>query len=252
MLTVSDPENHVVRRITAPGSAGLHRISWDLRFPSSTPIRSAGSENRERFESGPLAVPGPYQVTLSQYARGAFKTLAGPVSFMTEPTGTATLPAADRDALLAFQRKTARLQRAVLGAVNAMEEAGNRVALIKKAIMDTPVSEMDLFARARDLEIRLAEIRTSLMGDATVSSRNEPVLPGIRSRVQEIVSGQIASTSAPTLTQEENYRIAAVGFEKVLDELSRLIRENLAALESRLEEINAPWTPGRIPVWQPE
>lgn len=252
MLTVSDPENHVIRRITTPGSAGLHRISWDLRFPSSTPAGSAASQNRGRYGSGPLAVPGPYQVTLSQYARGTFKTLAGPVSFMTEPIGTATLPAADKDALLAFQRKTARLQRAVLGAVSAMEEADNRVALIKKAIMDTPDAEMDLFNRARELEIRLAEIRTSLMGDATVSSRNEPVLPGIRSRVQGMVSGQIASTSAPTLTQEENYRIAAGGFKKVLDELSRLIRENLAALESRLEKINAPWTPGRIPVWQPE
>jgi photosystem II stability/assembly factor-like uncharacterized protein len=252
ILTVSDSENQVVRRITAPGSAGLHRVSWDLRFPSSNPVRSSESENSRRSASGPLAVPGTYQVTLSQYAGGIFKTVAGPVPFITESIGTATLPAADKNTLLEFQKKTARLQRAVLGAVNAMEETFNRVILIKKAIINTPGSEMNLFAAARELELRLIKIRTSLMGDATISSRYEPVLPGIRSRVQRIVGGQITSTSAPTQTQQEEYSIAAGEFKKVLDELSLLIKQDLAGLESSLEKINAPWTPGRVPVWHPE
>ena len=252
ILTVSDSENHVVSRITAPGSAGIHRVSWNLRFPSSTPVRSAAPEGRERQASGPLTVPGTYQVALSQYARDTFKTLAGPVSFRTESTGTATLSATDREALLEFQGKTARLQRAVLGAVNTMEEANSRIKLIKKAIMATPGSEMNLLESTRELELRLAEISVNMTGDDTISSRNEPVLPGIRSRVQGIVSGQISSTSAPTRTQEEEYRIAAKEFERVLEELSRLIKKDLAAIESKLEEIKAPWTPGRVPVWKPE
>ena len=252
ILTVSDSENHVVRRITAPGSAGIHRISWDLKFPSSTPVRSAAPAGRGRQASGPLAVPGTYQVTLSQYARDTFKILAGPVSFRTESTGTATLSAANRKALHEFQGKTARLQRAVLGAVSAMEEADSKIKLIKKAIMATPGSEMNLLEATRELELRLADIRTSLTGDDTISSRNEPALPGIRSRVQGIISGQISSTSAPTRTQEEEYRIAAREFEKVLAELSLLIKKDLTGIESKLEEIKAPWTPGRVPVWQPE
>lgn len=252
ILTVSDPGKNIIRRITGPGTAGTHRISWDLRFPSSTPVRTSGSGNGGRNSSGPLAVPGTYQVTLSRYHRDVLETLAGPVSFLTEPTGTASLPAPDKAALNEFQRKTARLQRAVLGAVHAMEEASERISLIKNAILETPGSEMKLFETARNLELKLAEIRTEFSGDETISSRNEPVLPGISSRVQEIIGGQAASTSAPTQTQRDQYQIAAKQFKKALDDLTRLIKTDLADLEGRLEEINAPWTPGRVPVWEPE
>ena len=133
-----------------------------------------------------------------------------------------------------------------------MEEADSRIKLIKKAIMATPGSEMNLLESTRKLELRLADIRTSLMGDSTISSINEPVLPGIRSRVQGIVSGQITSTSAPTATQEESYRIASEEFNTVLPELTKLIKTDLVEIENKLEEIKAPWTPGRVPVWQPE
>ena len=252
ILTVSDSEKNIIRRITGPGTAGIHRVAWDLRFPSSTPVRASGSGNNGRNSSGPLAVPGTYEITMSRYYRDEFKTLAGPVSFITESTGTTTLPAPDKAELHEFQRKTARLQRAVLGASNAMEEASERISLIKKAVLDTPGSDMELFETARGLELKLAEIKTALAGDETIGSRNEPVLPGIRSRVQGIIGGQIASSSAPTQTQRDQYQIAAGQFKKVLDDLSRLIKKELADLENRMEEISAPWTPGRVPVWEPE
>ena len=252
ILTVSDTADNVIRRITAPGTKGIHRISWDLRYPASTPVRGGGSGSRGRSRPGPLAVPGSYKVTLSRYLEGSFQALAGPVEFTTESIGTATLPAEDREALLAFQKKAARLQRAVLGAGNALEEASERIASVKKAAMETPGLEMAVLSRIRDLETKLEDIRVKLNGDSTISSRNEPTLPGIRSRVQGIVSGQITSTSAPTATQDESYQLAAEEFGKVLPELTKLIRTDLAEVEDILEKSNAPWTPGRIPVWQPE
>jgi len=253
ILTVTSSDNQVIRRVTGPASSGIHRVSWDLKFPSSRPLTDSASRSDSRGRSGPLAVPGEYKVTLSRYSRGEFTQLAGPVEFSTESLGTASLPADDREALLEFQQKTARLQRAVLGSVNAMEDARTRIRLIKKALMNTTGTEsLELYDQAREIELKLEEIRTSLLGDSTVSSRNEPVLPGIRSRVQGIISGQISSTSAPTGTQREAYRIAAEEFGRTLENLTALIREDLAELEGRLEEINSPWTPGRIPVWDPE
>ncbi len=251
ILTVTDSENRVVRRITGPGSAGLHRISWDLRFPSGRPLDSASNANAPG-RSGPMTVPGTYQVTLSRYAGDTFEVLAGPEIFTTESIGTASLPAKDRKSLQEFQEKAAGLQRAVLGAVKAMEEARTRVSLIKKAILNSGEADIGLLNKARDLELRLEEIRNKLMGDATISSRNEPVPPGIQSRVQGIISGQIASTSAPTRTQEEDYSIASREFERVLKSLTVLIKKDLSELEDHLEEINAPWTPGRVPKWDPE
>ena len=69
-------------------------------------------------------------------------------------------------------------------------------------------------------------------------------------RVQSIVGGQWNVTSAPTGTQRDAYRYAADAFGGVLEDLRELIEEDLAALEDRLEEAGAPWTPGRVPEWE--
>ena len=46
--------------------------------------------------------------------------------------------------------------------------------------------------------------------------------------------------------------IAGKAFEKTLADLQRLIEQDLAALEERMEQAGAPWTPGRVPRWEME
>ena len=45
----------------------------------------------------------------------------------------------------------------------------------------------------------------------------------------------------------DNYRIAREAFEPVLKKLTALVEEDLKALETKLEEAGAPYTPGRVP-----
>jgi hypothetical protein len=85
-----------------------------------------------------------------------------------------------------------------------------------------------------------------------MSSRFEPAPPSIVGTVQRIVSAQWTSSSAPTGTNQAAYSAAAAAFEPVLEELRRLIEEELRALEAELEAAGGPWTPGRVPRWQPE
>src|SRR5207237_10908748 len=37
ILTVTDPEGHTVRRLSGPVTAGVQRVTWDLRYPPTTP-----------------------------------------------------------------------------------------------------------------------------------------------------------------------------------------------------------------------
>ena len=108
----------------------------------------------------------------------------------------ASLSAADREALLAFQRKTARLQRAVLGTVRAAREAADRIRHIKKGLDDTPGAGPELMERVRELETRLKEQQLRLSGDSTISKRWHPTPPSISDRVDRMVWGQWTSTSA--------------------------------------------------------
>jgi photosystem II stability/assembly factor-like uncharacterized protein len=254
VLTVTDDAGNVVRRITGPVTAGFHRVAWDLRYPAADPVNLEPSTPRPWSEapSGPMTVPGRYSVSIAQRVRGEVTPLGQTQTFETVPLGTATLPAGDREELLAFQRQTARLQRAVLGSARAVREAQNRITHIKQALDDTPGADPALAERARKIEMQLADLQVELSGDRTIRRRSEPTPPSIVSRVQRIVGGQWASTSAPTQTNRDAYRYASELFSPVLSKLTRVIEVDLVRLEQEMDSAGAPWTPGRVPRWSAE
>jgi len=254
ILTVTDEEGHVVRRITGPVTAGFHRVAWDLRYPASNPVSLRPPSEDNPFAdppAGPLAAPGAYQVQLATRVDGMLKPLAAPVSFRCAPLGEATLPVADRAATLEFEQKTARLQRAVLGAVEAGREAQTRLSHIKKALDDTPGADPALMDSARAMERRLLGLMTSLNGDATVRRRNEPTPPSIVEDVGTAVAGQWTQTHGPTATHRACYENAASRFQDVLAGLRTLVETDLVRLEHQADAAGAPWTPGRVPEWRP-
>jgi hypothetical protein len=230
-------------------------MAWDLRLPASTPTSLTPPPTDNPFADppmGPLAAPGEYKVSLAKRVAGKVTPLGEPVTFTATPLGTASLPATDRAALLAFEKKTARLQRAVLGSVRAADEAQTRLDHVKKALLDTPGADPKLGDEARAIETRLKDLRIVLTGDETIGSRNEPTPPSIVDRVQQIVGGHWTTTSAPTQTHRRAYDIAAGQFSDVLIRLRGLIDGDLRRLEESADAAGAPWTPGRVPRWVKE
>ncbi len=252
-LTVRDAEGTVVRRLSGPTAKGFHRVTWDFRLPDSLPTRLEEPESDNPFATppaGPMVVPGTYAVSLSKRIDGEIVPLGEPRRFEAVALGTASLPAEDRVALVKFQRETASLQRAVLGAARALEETENRLAHIEKALLQFPDADTALLDEARSLEDRLYQIDVALNGDRTIRSLREPTPPSIVERVQSIVSGHWRSTSAPTETHRAAFRIAGNAFEPVLEQLRGLIAEDVRTLEAKLDAAGAPWTPGRLPHWK--
>jgi hypothetical protein len=197
-----------------------------------------------------MVVPGTYEVSLSQRVDGVVTSLGEPQTLEAMALGTASLPAEDKRALLGFQQETAALQRAVLGSIRAVEETASRLDYIARAILQSPRADAALLSEARALEDRLHAIDVALSGDATIRSRSESTPPSISDRVDDVVSGHWTSTSAPSETQREACRIAGEAFEPLLEDLRRLLEDDLPALEAKLDEAGAPWTPGRIPRWR--
>jgi len=250
VLTFRDDAGDVVRTLTGPVTAGLHRIAWDLRRSAPNPVELTPPTDRAPWDTpplGPAVVPGTYTVTLARRVDGVVTPLAGPETFRALPAGLATLPAADRAELAAFQRRTAQLQRAVLGASRAAAEAASRLEHLAAALQDTPAADPALRVESRALAERLADLRSQLSGDPTVRRRNEPDPPSIQERVARIVDGHWSASSAPTRTQRDAQRIATDAFTPLLAELRRLIEVDLRAIEERAEAAGAPWTPGRVP-----
>ena len=254
LLIVKDEEGNVVRRLSAPAKAGFHRVAWDLRFPPANPVRLESGE-RDLFgggPQGPLAAPGKYTVTLARQANGVVTPVGQPQTLQAVPVGMTELSAQDQEKQLAFQRRTARLQRAVLGAAEAVEEARTRIQYIQKAIPQTPKADLKLSEQARNLDLHLQDIQVKLTGDPILASNNAPTPPAIVDRIQNVVGSHWSVSGAATRTWEEDYNIAAAEFAPVLEDIRKTIGTDLKGLEDQLENAGAPWTPGRLPSWQPE
>ena len=257
VLTVTDEAGHVVRRLSGPTTAGFHRVAWDLRYPPADPSTTEpfvfpDDDLYSTPPIGPMAAPGTYRVSVATRVDDRLTPIGEPQVFQAVPLGASSLPPADRAATLAFEQKTARLQRAVMGTSEAAGDLRRQLALIRRAVEDSPKSDAALMDDVRRIEGRVRDLQRTLDGDAVVRRHGEPTPPSIVERVQGIVAGHWLSTSGPTGTHRRSYEVAAEMFAPVLDDLRTLVEVDMKAIASRLEAIGAPWTPGRVPAWSPE
>jgi hypothetical protein len=175
--------------------------------------------------------------------------LGGAQSFKVVAEGSSSLSREDREAQEQFQRKVARLYRAVSGAIHTGEELETRLKAIRTALHETPTIEKELGATADALAQRNRELLRVLRGDQELAKRNEPVPSSINDRVNSIMEGERFALTKPTQTHLDAYNIAASEFTEALAKLHALVVVDFAKLEKDMEAAGAPWTPGRVPEW---
>ncbi|RPI59779.1 MAG: glycosyl hydrolase, partial [Ignavibacteriales bacterium] len=246
LFTIYDQAGNVVRKLKTKVESGINRLTWDLRYASTDPIKKATDEN----PSGYPVMPGKYKVTMSISIDGLLKEVAGPVEFEAKVLNNVTLPASDRSELIAFQNKVNDLNRAVNGAIEVSSDLKSKIEIIKTAIKQTQNAPQSLIDEANRIADENTTLYRKLVDDEVLAKRNEPTYPGISARVGEVVYGMWTSTSAPTNSYRQNYQIASEEFKPVLETLKRLVEIDLKNIETEMNRLNAPWTPGRVPDWK--
>ena len=243
ILTVTDEDGRVVRRLTGRTSSGITKVTWNLRYPAAGPVRSSGSSG-----SGPFVVPGTYTVSLAKHVRGEITTVGEPQSFEVYLLDEVDTPRSAE--VLAFEQQAQRLQRAVLGTNAAAGEAMNRVNLLESALDATPNADAQIRTDLVELKNSLREVQWALNGDPTVGRRREATPPSLTRRLRRFTSWGTLLHSVPGL-QREQYDIVAAEFGAILERLRQLVEVDLKRIEDAAEAAGAPWTSGRIPNWRP-
>jgi photosystem II stability/assembly factor-like uncharacterized protein len=248
---VYDESGVPIRRVEGSTDSGFQRAAWDLRYPpvSLRDHMEEGEDFPPAGALGPLVMAGNYSVRMFQKTDGAVTELAGARNFKVVADGTSSLSASDRAAQEEFQRKVARLYRAVSGAVHTAEDVETRLKDIRAALKETPASEKQLSAAADSIEQKDRMILRALSGDTEMQKRNEPVPSSISDRLQAIMEGERFSLAKPTQSHLDDYNIAAADFADELGTLRALVEVDLVKLEKDMEAAGAPWTPGRVPEW---
>lgn len=252
LFTVTDASGEVVRHIKTAATKGLKRLVWDFRYNTPAPVTGRFKPAPDQLfgdeEKGHLALPGRYSVTLSKYEDGVLTPLAGPVSFEAKSLNNATLPAADKQAYLDFCKKVSRLRKAVSAANMIRNDLNTTLGHIQTALHDMPAPPQELLKKAYDISRRLNAVGAQLNGDRTLARREFETPPSLSGRVGLIEDGMWNTTSAPTETYQENYRIASKQLGPVLEEIKAIARE-IEDMQRQLEMKGAPATPGRWPQW---
>ncbi len=262
VLTITDADGRIVRRLDGPARSGMHQVTWDLRYSGQSPISAGGgAAEGGRFGGGggggasrgggrgPLVTPGPYTVNLAIRQPDGTLRDYGNQTFTAEPPPSFTATVATSTEVRDFRLATARLQRAVMGTMSLLTETSARVTALQSALQQTLVPSEALQRDAVALERRLDSLRVDLTGDNLPSRLVEATVDGLVDRLNSVVSGHWGTQNAPTGTQREQFAIVTHDFPPLLARLRAIIEGDLHTLETRAEAAGAPWTPGRIPTW---
>ena len=248
ILTVRDAKGEVVRRLYGPTTAGIHRVTWDLRLPAEAALGLKPSYAYAKPEKpeGFLVGPGRYTVTLSQRSDGKTVPLAGPVDLEVVPLRKGgALPGADPQEVAAFWKRVSTLSRSMSAASQSMKETHERLKTLELALDRSRSESGPLDDELDALRTTLDELRETLYGNPTKGELRKPEPPTVSGRLSFAAEGTRDSTYGPTPAHEKNLGLAEQGFEDVRKRLNRLVMQDLPAFEKRLQAAGAPWSSGQ-------
>ncbi|MDP2721876.1 MAG: hypothetical protein Q8O72_03885 [Bacteroidales bacterium] len=250
VFTIKNKGGQTVRTLYKKASKGINRANWNLRYGSLAPVNLKKDQFDPTIESGNwmLALPGEYSVTLSMVKDGEMKQLTDAVNFNAVVLNNTTLPAANRAEMVAFYDQVNELYRVYAAATDFREELEKKTAFIQQALQQNNEASMELKDQAQKIKYQLDDLKFVFEGTPAKASWEEvpPEHMPLDGRFDAIAWTAWQSTSSPTETQKENYRILMEEFPPVLAKLNNLDQE-LKEMDKALDEMKAPHTPGRIP-----
>jgi photosystem II stability/assembly factor-like uncharacterized protein len=247
-LTIRDAAGNVVRKLPGSTGKGMVRATWDFRHAGTA---GGGRRRGGGGGGGPIAVPGKYTVEVSQMVDGAVSEVIPKTEFEIEPLTFGDTTEINRQAIIEFSKQVLKLSNAVNAANQLSAEATEQLSAIEALTKSASEVDPALWNEIRALQVRLLDVQEKFSGDPTKTRRNEGAMPGLMNRLSNAMMGAMGTTTGPTGTHRRQYEIASEEFEAALVTLNQLLDTDIPAMLKRLDEVGAPWTPGRaIPKWK--
>jgi hypothetical protein len=155
------------------------------------------------------------------------------------------LPGAAPQETAAFLARLAEVGRATSAASQAVGQAQKRTEELRTALDRTRSAPATLDAELYAIRQELHAIDEALGGSRARASVEDDGVATITRRLQVVQLGTTWSTYGPTPTHRRSLEIAETEFAAVRERLNALLNQRMPALERKMDEAGAPWTPGR-------
>ena len=182
---------------------------------------------------------------MSKVINGASTDIAGPVSFRTKTLNDVTLPAENRRELSAFQEKIGRLQSAIRTMNGRLNNSSKELQDMRAAAQGIKTDNSKILMGIDLAEQKIAKIQRKLNGERLAYRLDIDLPPSISDRVNRAAYGVLSSSSAPTNTQRDAYKIASSDFQPLEKELNSFIDNDMKRIIDMLNRSDAPYTINR-------
>jgi len=253
IFTITDENGNVIKKLYKSASKGVNRVTWDFAYESFLPVNTKKFEpvpsGGGRRGGGIQVMPGSYKVSMSIYSKGSVKELAPAESFICKPLNLATFTATDLKSKYSWIKEASGLSRTIYGTLSYTNELLDKVNAVMQAVHQTPVESPELMKEAVRINRELEDILFTINGPSAKASREEipPMEMPISERLGEVAAGTYGTTGEIPIIAKEQMEILRSEFPPVLERV-RKAGLDLQELDKKLDQVKAPWTPGRIPV----
>jgi len=251
LITIKDEAGDIIRNFTKKPTKGIMRFNWDLTYNSTHIVNAKKFNPLKQSKGGIYVLPAKYTVEVSMVKNGKAKLLTERKSFKVVALNNTTLPAQDRFAMVNFQKEVSELSKAMHATLSLVNDMKEEIATMQQTAITLPHAHSTLISALQILDKELRDIQLAFKGRKPKASWEEvpPTTMPLMKRLNSIIQAQINSTSDITTTSEKSYSILKDQFPPLLEQTKTIAKVKLPELRQLMNEINAPYTKGRIPKW---
>ena len=239
-VEVRDSGGDVIKRVEGKVNKGLHRITWDMKHTSTSPLTDKESKDR-----GLMALPGTYTATLFKRVNAKVTQLSEPVSFELKPIVQGALEGATYEEITAYSDKVSTAQKRALSSTTVLTQLKDTMALLRTAIDRTPNDVAKLEAQFAAIQDEINEVNRAFYG---LKSRDKMGIKpaNIMSRLRYARSA-LGSSYGPTQQHKDQLGYAQDSLDSVVTRISTLQDTAVPKLQQAVVDAGGPWTSG-LPV----
>jgi len=244
-FTVRDEKGAVVRKIPGKAKKGIHRVSWDLRWPAHQALGIKGGYFSPEPQ-GMLVAPGRYTVSMSKEVDGVVTELqtAQPFEVVAMHKAGALKPI-DAKAVAAFWKELATAQRLSTAISIGLSDAVKHLSLIEQALDRTAVAPGTMDSQFSTLRKQVLALDLRLNGNSAKAEVGGWNAVSVNDRLSHAQIGTFRSTYGPTPAIRSSLDLAKEELLAIRTALESLLEEDFPKFERELQELGAPWIPGQ-------
>lgn len=250
LFTIRDEQGNEIRKLKAPATKGMKRIVWDFKYPSTSAIKKSGKNNKDgknynfANEGGGLTtLPGNYTVEMAKVIGDKTEQIGNRQQFITkylyEQQYTMDIEAHK------VKLEMHELYRVFSGIDEEFNQMNKQLELMKLAIKASLKATPEMMKHALAIQLKLDSINQVIYGDKTRSKRFAASAPGLKSRFEKAYYGLWRTNEPLTQTSIDDLKIVQKHILVIQQDL-RSIKGELNKLDTELDNIKAPYTPGRL------